>query len=165
MSQIRVLFVCMGNICRSPMAEGVFRQMVSCAGLSGQIEVDSAGTSGWHEGDPADERARTVALTRGYDLASCVSRPVAWQDYKHFDYILGMDQLNVDTLAQECSTDLEDRIHLFMAFAEGDGAMPVPDPYGGKVKGFETVMDMVEKGAAALLDHIERQHFPQRSNG
>jgi protein-tyrosine phosphatase len=158
MSQIRVLFVCMGNICRSPMAEGVFAALVERADLTGKIEVDSAGTSGWHEGEGANPPAIQAAEAKGYSLERCVSRPVAWQDYKKFDYILAMDELNEQTLRGDASDDLQDRIHLFMSFARQDEAVSVPDPYGGPDKDFEFALEMVEEGAAALLNHIRTAH-------
>ncbi|TNE37321.1 MAG: low molecular weight phosphotyrosine protein phosphatase [Alphaproteobacteria bacterium] len=156
MAPIRVLFVCMGNICRSPMAEGVFADMVARAGLSHAIEIDSAGTSGWHEDEGADQRAVAAATSRGYDISFCRSRPINWRDYGNFDYILAMDDVNLRTLRSEASEDLEDKISLFMRFADGEAARSVPDPYGGDAGGFDLVMDMVEEGAAALLAHIQK---------
>lgn len=155
MPKVRVLFVCMGNICRSPMAEGVLTAMVARAGLSHLIEIDSAGTSGWHENDRADERAVAAAAARGYDLSFCRSRPVNWRDYSNFDYILVMDEANLRTLQAEAPKEVGDRIRLFMSFADGAKARSVPDPYAGKAKGFERVMDMVEEGCSALLTHLQ----------
>jgi protein-tyrosine phosphatase len=148
----------MGNICRSPMAEGVFATLVERVGLTGKIEVDSAGTSGWHEGDGANPPAIKAAEAKGFSLERCVSRPVNWQDYKNFDYILAMDELNEQTLRSDASDDLQGRIHLFMSFAREGEAVSVPDPYGGEDENFELAMEMVEEGAQALLDHIRATH-------
>lgn len=159
MSRVRVLFVCLGNICRSPMAEGVFRQMTEEAGLSAWFDIDSAGTSGWHEGEPAEKRAFAAAKKRGYDLSSCVSRPVHWQDYDHFDYIIAMDRVVEQTLRSGQSEAAQEKVHLFMRFAQGDNAVDVPDPYGGRKKGFEKALDLIEDGSRALLDYLRDRHF------
>ncbi|TNE59964.1 MAG: low molecular weight phosphotyrosine protein phosphatase [Alphaproteobacteria bacterium] len=155
MAPIRVLFVCMGNICRSPMAERVFATMVERAGLSESILVDSAGTSGWHEDAPADERAVTAAAMRGYDLSPCRSRPVDWRDYGQFDYIMAMDEVNLQTLKQGTSEERGEKIHLFMTFACEENTPSVPDPFDGDEEKFHKVLDMIEAGSAALLDHIQ----------
>jgi len=156
MAEIGVLFVCLGNICRSPMAEGVFRSLVKDAGLSRQITIDSAGTSGWHEGGPADERAIEAATKRGFDLTACVSRPVEWGDYSQFNYLLAMDAHNEETLRHEAPDKLHPRIFRFMSFAQGEAAVDVPDPYVGGTADFDQVLDLIEQGAAALLEHIRR---------
>lgn len=153
----RVLFVCMGNICRSPTAEGVFRHAVASAGLEQQILVDSAGTHGYHLGHPPDRRAQLAAAQRGYDLANFRARQVSGQDFVEFDFILAMDLDNLSELrrlapAQHCC-----KLSLFMEYSSARQGEEVPDPYYGGAQGFERVLDMAEDAAAGLLQHIKRK--------
>jgi protein-tyrosine phosphatase len=151
---VGVLFVCMGNICRSPTAEGVFREAVMRAGLDGQIRIDSAGTHDYHIGDPPDARAQQHAQRRGYDLSALRARQVTRADFSTFDYVIAMDRANRLALERLSPERRHSRIHLFLTFADGVTAQEVPDPYYGGSQGFETVLDLVENAAAGLLRHI-----------
>ncbi len=153
----KVLFVCLGNICRSPAAEGVMRHLVAQAGLDDRIEVDSAGTGGWHAGALPDSRMRRHAANRGYDLTSR-ARQVQAGDFETYDLILAMDRDNQDGLAGFVrTTDGLKRVRLFCEFTQGRSETEVPDPYYGGGEGFETVLDLVENGCSGLLTQIRRE--------
>lgn len=154
---LRVLFVCMGNICRSPMAEGTFRHHVMRAGLAGQIDCDSAGTHDYHVGEPPDSRAQLAASRRGYDLGSQRARQVRRSDFDEFDYVLAMDELNLRLLQRLCPSQHAHKLKLFMEFSTGFAPREVPDPYYGGDQGFELVLDMVEQAAQELLDHLRQR--------
>ncbi len=154
---IHVLFVCLGNICRSPSAEGVFRHLVESAGLSDSIAVDSAGTAAYHVGQPPDGRSQGAARLRGIDLSGQRARQVKIHDFERFDYILAMDDENFANLLAICPPNKAGKVHLFMDFAPGM-SKNVPDPYYGQGNGFETVLDMIEVAARGLLDHIRDRH-------
>lgn len=154
---VKVLFVCLGNICRSPTAEGVFRKLVASRGLEKQIHIDSAGTSGWHVDEPPDPRAREEARRRGINLNSIRSRQVAPDDFEHFDYVVAMDGENLQALLDACPAKYRDRIFRCTAFAPELGVDDVPDPYYGGVRGFERVFDIIEASARGLLEHMEQQ--------
>ena len=151
---VNVLFVCLGNICRSPTAEGVFRHLVRAEGLDSAIRTDSAGTSGWHVGEPPDGRAQEAARRRGIDLSDLRGRQSAASDFEDFDYVLAMDKRNYAALAQLAPRGREDRLHMFLSFAPGVRETEVPDPYYGGDAGFENVLDMIEAASRGLLDHI-----------
>jgi len=153
--EISVLFVCLGNICRSPLAEGVFRHVLDQEGLSDQFRVDSAGTSSWHVGEGPDHRAIRSAATRGVTLGGH-SRQVQPEDFKRFDYIVAMDRSNLTDLQEyEDSVGGEAALYLLREFdPEGGPGSEVPDPYYGGPDGFEKVYDMVERSCRQLLDHI-----------
>jgi protein-tyrosine phosphatase len=153
----KVLFVCMGNICRSPTAEGVFRHRVEAAGMNDHFEIDSAGTHAYHVGEPPDQRAQAAALQRGFDLSSQRARRVRVSDFAEFDYVLAMDQPNLDDLLAICPGDYQDRVQLFLNFAEQSPTREVPDPYYGGGNGFETVLDLVEAASEGLLVHIQQK--------
>jgi protein-tyrosine phosphatase len=158
-AMVRVLFVCMGNICRSPMAEGVFRRMLEGVGLSEKIYVDSAGTHSYHIGAPPDTRGQATALRRGVDLRSLRARQVSVEDLAEFDYVLAMDRDNFEhllTLGQDL--ELRGRIQLFLDFAPDLPEREVPDPYYGGSGGFERVMDLVEEAAQGLLIEIRERY-------
>ena len=159
MEKIRVLFVCMGNICRSPTAHGVFETMVERAGLGGRIEVDSAGTHAYHVGEPPDRRAQQTALQRGFDLSNQRARRAEGDDFTRFDYVVAMDQDNFHNLFSICPPGMEEKIHLFMDYAPSFSSREVPDPYYGGPSGFEQVFDMVEAAAEGLLAEIRRRHL------
>jgi protein-tyrosine phosphatase len=125
----RVLFVCMGNICRSPTAEGVFKRLVNDAGLDAEIESDSAGTHDYHIGDPPDARSQAAAGRRGYDLSALRARQVAHDDFASFDYVLAMDETNLTALLSLCPAHYRERVKLFLEFAPEAGHREVPDPY------------------------------------
>ena len=155
---VNVLFVCMGNICRSPTAQGVFEQLVEAHGLSGKIRIDSAGTHAYHEGEKPDKRASATALQRGIDLSTQRARRVTAGDFIIFDYVLAMDQSNYEELAEICSTDELPKLHLFMKFSAESHTLEVPDPYYGGPAGFERVQDLIEAASAGLLAEIRQQH-------
>ncbi len=149
-----VLFVCMGNICRSPTAEGVFRKHVSDAGLDAEILADSAGTHAYHSGEPADRRAHAAALRRGFSLEGISARKVTDEAFEDFDYILAMDQDNLMTLQERAPDELRSKVRLFLEFAESQPENEVPDPYYGGSAGFERVLDLVEEASQALLETL-----------
>jgi len=154
---IKVLFVCMGNICRSPTAEGVLRHFVRDRDLEDRIEVDSAGTHGYHVGEAPDQRTQRAAASRHYDLSEMRARKVAAQDLDYFDLILAMDQNNLDVLKRICPPDKHGRLGLFMAYAKNFDDDEVPDPYYGLGHGFDLVLDMIEDAAIGLLEHLEQR--------
>lgn len=153
---IKVLFICMGNICRSPTAEGVFRRLVEEAGLSGKIQIDSAGTHDYHIGAPPDHRAQAAAAQRGYDLSALRGRQVERADFERFDYILAMDGDNLANLQRLCPPPHKNRVGLFLEYGRNLALREVPDPYYGGAQGFEQVLDLVEEAAAGLLEEIVR---------
>jgi len=154
LEKIKILFVCMGNICRSPTAEGVFRHQVSEAGQADKIIIDSAGTHAYHIGSSPDRRAQQAALQRGYDLSSLSGRQVGAGDFHEFDYILAMDRDNLANLFQVCPPQEQHKLKLFMEFSRGFSEREVPDPYYGGNQGFENVLNMVEDAASGLLEEI-----------
>ncbi len=153
----RVLFVCMGNICRSPTAEGVFRHAVASAGLEQKILADSAGTHGYHLGHLPDRRTQLAAARRGYDLANLRARQVAGQDFVEFDYILAMDLDNLSELRRLAPAQHHGKLCLFMDYSSVRRGEEMPDPYYGGARGFELVLDMAEDAAAGLLQHIKKK--------
>lgn len=155
---IKVVFVCLGNICRSPTADGVFQKLVLDAGLQEKITVDSAGTAGWHQGRAPDIRTIASAKKRGYDLSPLRARQVLAQDFSHFDYILAMDSVNLSDLAALRPLDFSGHLGLLLGFAERKDFADVPDPYHGGDRDFELVLDLVEDAARGLLAAIRRQH-------
>ncbi len=156
-SSASVLFVCMGNICRSPTAEGVFRHVVNEAGLADRILVDSAGTHAYHVGEPADRRAQAAAERRGISLEGIAARRVRDEDFESFDYIVAMDRLNHVTLVDQAGAEHHDKIRLFLEFSSGDED-DVPDPYYGGAAGFERVLDLVEEASRGLLETLRSKH-------
>lgn len=150
---MRVLFVCLGNICRSPSAEGVFRQQVQQAGLDGLVEIDSAGTGPWHVGKPADSRASAAALQRGYDLSALRGRQVSKADFDRFDLILAMDLSNLADLKALQPANSRAELDLYLRRYQLDED-EVPDPYYGGADGFEQVLDMLENAGAQLLNEV-----------
>lgn len=158
MKKVSVLFVCMGNICRSPTAEGVFRHLVREAQLEEHVHTDSAGTHAYHVGNPPDVRAQATAERRGIELHDLRARRVAEEDFDVFDYVLAMDQDNYQILSTICPPGYETRLRMFMEFAPHLNIPEVPDPYYGGASGFERVFDMVEEAARGLLDDIRSKH-------
>ena len=154
---IRVLFVCLANICRSPSAEGMFLKRVAAAGLSDRIKVDSAGTHDYHVGDAPDPRAQEIAARRGYDLSGLRGRQVIRRDFIEFDYVLAMDQMNLKALKPICPREHAGKLKLFMEFAPGAVDLEVPDPYGGEEQDFEYVLDLLESAGAGLLAHLRQR--------
>jgi protein-tyrosine phosphatase len=154
---IKVLFVCMGNICRSPTAEGIFRQMLREHGLDGRIEVDSAGTHGYHVGESPDPRTQRAAAARGYDLSSIRARKVAPGDLEYFDLVLAMDKSNLEALRHMSPPQIMNRLQLFMSYARNFDDEEVPDPYYGLGHGFDLVIDMVEDASAGLVEELKKR--------
>jgi len=155
---VSVLFVCMGNICRSPTAEGVLRHLAAEAGLSGRLIVESAGTHAYHVNEPPDRRAQAAAERRGISLTGIRARRVRNEDFERFDYILAMDRDNLALLLQQADAKHRRKIRLFLDAASGQDA-DVPDPYYGGAAGFERVLDLVEDASRRFLDTLRAAHF------
>jgi protein-tyrosine phosphatase len=156
-SEVSVLFVCMGNICRSPTAEAVFRKLAAEAGLDGRIHADSAGTHGYHEGAAPDPRATAAARQRGFELAAIRARRVSAEDFERFDLILAMDEDNLDDLRRVAPAGARAELRLLLEFARGRRERAVPDPYYGGRTGFERVLDLVTEACAGLLEELRRR--------
>jgi protein-tyrosine phosphatase len=156
----RVLFVCLGNICRSPTAEGVFRHLLEQEAPELQIEVDSAGTADYHVGAPPDPRSQRAALRRGIDLSEARARQVTLEDFTRFDLILAMDRSNLHTLEAIRPERSDARLQLFLEYAPDVGRLEMPDPYYGGASGFEEVLDLAaaaSRGLLAALHHVAQQ--------
>lgn len=151
---LSVLFVCMGNICRSPTAEGVFRHMLDEAGLHHKVFVDSAGTHDYHVGSPPDARAQATARKRGYDLSNLRGRQFGFDDCLRFDYVIAMDRGNYNRILSMCNAGADANVRLFMDFALDRKEREVPDPYGGGEDGFEYVLDLIESASRGLLEDV-----------
>lgn len=159
---VRVLFVCLGNICRSPTAHGVFAKMVAEAGLARAIESDSAGTTDYHRGEAPDPRAVAAAKRRGIDIARLRARPVEPADLARFDLLLAMDRpvlRRLSAMGRRLGGDARGRVGLFLDHAPGLGVREVPDPYLGGEEGFDAVLDLIEEGAKGLLAAIRRERL------
>lgn len=153
----KVLFVCMGNICRSPTAQGVFRKLVVDAGIADIVQVESAGTHAYHVGEPPDARAQQAAKKRGYEIGDLRARQVTADDFRDADLILAMDWENLSMLQQQCPKAYKHKLQLLMRFAGEHDAATVPDPYYGGPEGFNTVLDYVEDACQGLLDVVRRR--------
>jgi protein-tyrosine phosphatase len=156
-AKVSVLFVCMGNICRSPTAEGVFRRLVTDAGLGDAVHADSAGTHAYHSGEPPDRRARAAAERRGYSLDEIRARRVTDLDFEGFDFIVAMDEDNLSNLRDFAEEPHHHKIRLFLEFAGRSDMREVPDPYYGGAQGFERVLDLVEEASAGLLEAVRER--------
>lgn len=150
---VKVLFVCLGNICRSPLAEGVVRRKLAETDLD--IAVESAGTSDWHVGEPPDDRAREAAEKRGTDMSGQIARQVTREDFERFDHILAMDRQNLSVLERMAPPEHLEKLGLFLDFAPDLDTREVPDPYWGGSGQFDTVLDMIEAAADGLIRHID----------
>ncbi len=157
---VRVLFVCLGNICRSPLAQGVFEEVLRREDLEEEVFVDSAGTGSWHVGSPPDDRAQSSASARGLDLSAQRARRISTNDCEEFDYVLTMDEQNYRTVASLCRGSAV--VRPFLDFAPHSPAREVPDPYGGGPDGFDHVLDLVEEASEGLLDDIRERHLTDR---
>ena len=155
--KISVLFICMGNICRSPTAEGVFRHLIGDAGLSDRIETDSAGTHAYHTNEPADRRAQAAAERRGYSLSDIRARAVQVSDFERFNYIIAMDSDNLLNLTAQAEAEFHHRLSLFLEFSKS-AELEVPDPYYGGAAGFERVLDLIEEASHGLIKAIKSDH-------
>ncbi len=158
---VNVLFVCLGNICRSPTAHGLFQAKVNAANLHHKITVDSAGTGGWHSGAAPDKRAQKIAQSRGYDISHLQARQVKPSDFNDFDYILAMDNENLINLQQQKPSDYKGVLGLFLVEAgvvSGTESSEVPDPYYGGEEHFEYVIDLIDQAVDGLLQRICDEH-------
>lgn len=153
----RILFVCMGNICRSPTAEGVARKIIINSGMEELVEVSSAGTHGYHVGEPPDLRTREAALRRGIDLSGLRARKVVPEDFERFDLLLAMDRDNLDILKRSARPEYHAKLGMFMSYASHFDTDEVPDPYYGGERGFELVLDMTEDAAHGLIGTLQRR--------
>jgi len=156
MKKTRVLFVCMGNICRSPTAEGVFSALIEKEKVEQQFEIESAGTHAFHVGEAPDLRAQKAATSRGISLSHIKARKVIFGDFDDFDYILAMDEDNYEILIQSCPEPLKSKIKYFLDYAPHLATREVPDPYYGGKYGFERVLDMVEEASLGFLDALQQ---------
>jgi protein-tyrosine phosphatase len=156
---VKVLFVCMGNICRSPTAHGVFEHMLKEQGMVADIEVDSCGTHAYHIGKGPDPRSQQVAEQRGFSLQHLRARRVEMSDFEYFDYILAMDRENLSILESMTPSQHAGKLQLFLDFAPSRSESEVPDPYYGGPKGFDIVLDMIEEASQGLLDDIQQRHI------
>ena len=159
MTKIKILFVCMGNICRSPTAHGVFQHLVQQEKLGKRIEIESAGTHAYHVGSEPDRRALETAAAKGIDLGYITARQVCAADYDYYDYILAMDNDNYAMLKQACPEPFQHKIRLFLDFSDDQSLTEVPDPYYGGIKGFSNVFAMIDRASKGLLDEIKRRHL------
>lgn len=153
----KVLFVCLGNICRSPTAEGIFRKVVTDARMHDQILIDSAGTGGWHIGKAPDTRTISAAKVRGYDLSPLRARQVSVADFDEFDFILAMDNANLSDLKLMAPSHYQGHLGLFLDFAQRSPHREVPDPYYGEAEGFNLVLDLIEDAASGLLLQLQQR--------
>jgi protein-tyrosine phosphatase len=151
---MNVLFVCTANICRSPTAEAVFRKLVEDSPLAGKLEIDSAGTHGYHTGEPPDARAIEHAARRGYELASLRAREISPADFEHFEYVLAMDDANMRHLKAKCPTRLAQKIELLLDYGGAHAEHEVPDPFRGKPRDFEYALDIIEDACRGLLEYL-----------
>jgi len=158
MREVRVLFVCLGNICRSPTAHGVMEGLAASGDHGLRIEVDSAGTGAWHIGHPPDDRSQAAARQRGLDLSAQRARRVELEDFHRFHLILAMDEQNLADLEEMRPSDATAELALLLSYAEGVDLRSVPDPYYGGANGFEQVLDLVEQGCAGLLEELRRRY-------
>jgi protein-tyrosine phosphatase len=154
---VRILFVCLGNICRSPTAEAVLRELAAREAPELTLEVDSAGTAAYHVGQPPDPRTRAAAARRGYDLSALRARTVESADFERFDLILAMDRDNLQALRQRAPSHAHERLRLLLEFSPEAAPEDVPDPYYGGPNGFEKVLDLVETASRGLLQHLRRR--------
>lgn len=162
MAKHHLLFVCLGNICRSPMAEGVFRQVAEEAGVSHLFEIDSAGMGDWHKGEAPDRRAQKAAWRRGIDISSQTARKVEFEDFDDFDLLIAMDASNVADLYDLAPHGARHKIRRFLEYAPHLGTMDVPDPYYGGAAGFDHALDLIEAASRALLADLTEEKVPAK---
>ncbi|MBM4196201.1 MAG: low molecular weight phosphotyrosine protein phosphatase [Gammaproteobacteria bacterium] len=157
----RILFVCMGNVCRSPTVYGVFRDRLCAAGLLGEFDLDSAGTHGYHTGTAPDERSQAAARRRGFDISDLRARVVEVEDFAFYDLIFAMDDDNLEWLQAAAPEEHRHKLHLLLEFATGQAGRIVPDPYYGGPVGFERVLDIAEEASDALLLRLTKKAGPK----
>lgn len=155
MAKHRILFLCLGNICRSPMAEGIFRKLVESKGVGQSFHIDSAGMGAWHAGEPPDDRGRQTLRRRGIDISDQRARQVRADDFENFDLLVGMDHSNRETLLGLAPEQHAHKVRLLLEFAPGTGVEEVPDPYYGGASGFDKVLDLIDAGTQGLLASLE----------
>ena len=160
---VNVVFVCMGNICRSPTAEGVFRHAVKAKNLQDVIKIDSAGTHAYHIGESPDSRSQATAKLRGVDISAQRARKVEANDFERFDYVIAMDRSNYESLKVLATPEQQKRLHLFMSFTSAWENTEVPDPYYGAGDGFTTVFDMVQSASEGLLERIVKNDLQEKT--
>jgi protein-tyrosine phosphatase len=153
MAKKSILFVCLGNICRSPLAEGVFRSVLAERGMADDFQIDSAGMGDWHADQAPDHRSIAIARTNGLDISGQRARAITEEDFRRFDLILGMDRKNIVELLEIAPAAFRDRIHLFLDFA-GSGAKEVPDPYFGDAAGFAETYRLIRAGSEGLAERL-----------
>jgi protein-tyrosine phosphatase len=156
MEKIKVLFVCMGNICRSPTAEGVFTKLINEKKLATRFSIDSAGTHAYHVGNPPDARAQQAALKRGVELQHLRARKIHSSDFEYFDYVLVMDDDNYGIVINDCPSEYKHKVKYFLDYAPHLGVREVPDPYYGEKHGFERVLDMVEDASLGFVETLHK---------
>ncbi len=156
---VYVLFVCLGNICRSPTAEGVFGKIVKKHGMSNRISIDSAGTGNWHLGNPPDQRAIEAASKRSIDISHLRARRFSSSDFLKFDYILAMDRQNLSSLRRDCPVSFDGHLGLLLDFLGENNLYDVPDPYYSDDQGFEIMLDLVFEAVENLFKHILKHHI------
>ena len=160
MTKVRVLFVCTGNICRSPTAEAVLRKRLAERGLEREVEVDSCGLEGWHVGSPPDQRSIASGLLRGYDLKPLRARQLQDGDFEAFSLLVAMDQGHLAALGKRCPAGAEERLKLFLDYhPEETGLRDVPDPYYGELRDFDLALDLIEQGMEGLVESLQRDHL------
>jgi protein-tyrosine phosphatase len=159
MEKIKVLFVCMGNICRSPTAEGVFARLIAEKNLTSCFKIDSAGTHAYHVGNPPDYRAQQAALKRGVDLQHLRARKIHSSDLEYFDYVLVMDDDNYSRVIDDCPEEHMEKVRYFLDYAPYLGVREVPDPYYGEKLGFEKVLDLLEEASLGFLDTLRKDGY------
>ncbi len=159
-ADLKILFVCMGNICRSPTAEGVFRKKLSDRGLLHKVQIDSAGTHNYHPQSPPDARSQAHALRRGYDLSDLRARAVRDRDFEEFDLLLTMDWDNRALLEERCPAEHQHKVRGFAEFLHTTQASVIPDPYYGGEQGFEQVLDLIEEASDGLLQFVAQKVKP-----
>lgn len=157
MKTYSILFVCMGNICRSPTAHGVFLHKINALGLSSSVTVDSAGTHNFHPGSPPDKRSQKHATKRGYDLSDLRARQIRTADFNSFDLILVMDWDNLALVQDQCPPEYQGKVRRFTEFCLVHDSPVIPDPYYGGASGFDQVLDLVEDACEGLLRHVQGQ--------
>lgn len=156
--RVKVLFVCMGNLCRSPLSQGVFEKLVADAGLSKLIQVDSAGTHTYYIDSHPDKRAQTIAKKRGYDISRQRARRLTSVDLENFDYLVAMDRDNMDYLKSNCPPGMESKLRLFMTFTADHRLEEIPDPFYGGLSGFERVVNLIEDATPGLVTEIRSRY-------